>query len=32
MCLTLDQIKAILKKREKYGDGSYRTFIVQAYI
>ena len=32
MCLTLDQIKAILKKRERYGDGSYRTFIVQAYI
>lgn len=32
MCLTLEQIKAILKKRERYGDGSYRTFIVQAYI
>ncbi len=32
MCLTLDQIKAILKKKERYGDGSYRTFIVQAYI
>jgi hypothetical protein len=32
MCLTLDDIKAVLKKREVYKDGSYRTYIVQAYI
>jgi hypothetical protein len=32
MCLSLEEIKAILKKKEKYQDGSYRTFIVQAYI
>lgn len=32
MCLTLDQIKAILKKRDRYPDGSYRTYIVQSYI
>lgn len=32
MCLTLEEIKAVLKKREKYHDGSYRTYIVQAYI
>jgi tubulin---tyrosine ligase len=32
MCLSLEDIKNILKKREKYFDGSCRTYIVQAYI
>lgn len=32
MCLTLEEIKAVLKKREVYKDGTYRTYIVQAYI
>ena len=32
MCLNLEDIKAIIKKREKYHDGTYRTHIVQAYI
>lgn len=32
MCLNLDEIKAIVKKRDKYNDGTYRTHIIQAYI
>ena len=32
VCLTLDSIKNILKKREKQYDGSYRTYIIQKYI
>lgn len=32
MCLNLDDIKTILKKRERYHDGTFRTHIVQAYI
>ena len=32
MCLSLDEIKKVLKKRDRYQDGTYRTYIVQAYI
>ena len=32
VCLTLDAIKNILKKKEKYNDGSQRTYIIQKYI
>jgi hypothetical protein len=32
MCLNLQEIKAVLKQRDRYSDGSYRTHIVQAYI
>ena len=32
VCKTLDEIKSIIKQREKCVDGSYRTYIVQAYI
>jgi tubulin--tyrosine ligase len=32
MCLTLEEIKNVLKQRERYYDGTYRTHIVQAYI
>ena len=32
MCLSLEDIKKVLKEREKYADGTYRTYIVQAYI
>ena len=32
VCLNLEEIKAILKKKELYSDGSYRTWIVQSYI
>lgn len=32
VCLTLDEIKKILKHKHKNGDGSNRTYIVQKYI
>lgn len=32
VCLTLDAVKNILKKREMQNDGSYRTYIIQKYI
>ena len=32
MCLTLEEIKNIIKKKEKYSDGSPKTYIVQSYI
>lgn len=32
MCLTLEEIKNVLKNKERYNDGTYRTYIVQAYI
>ena len=32
MCLSLDDIKSVLKQKEIYSDGSYRTYILQSYI
>ena len=32
VCLSLEEIKGILKKKEIYSDGTYRTWIVQGYI
>jgi tubulin--tyrosine ligase len=32
VCLTLEEIKNIIKKKEKYSDGSPKTYIVQSYI
>lgn len=32
MCLNLEEIKTILKRKEMYADGTYRTYIVQTYI
>ena len=32
VCKTLDEIKSIIKQKEKCVDGTNRTYIVQAYI
>ena len=32
VCKTLDEIKSIIKQKEKCIDGTNRTYIVQAYI
>lgn len=32
VCLNLEEIKTILKRKEMYADGTYRTYIVQTYI
>jgi hypothetical protein len=32
VCLTLEEIRTAVRSRESYGDGTYRTYIVQAYI
>lgn len=32
MCLSLEEIKAIVKQKQIYSDGSSKTFIIQSYI
>jgi hypothetical protein len=32
VCLDLNEIKTILKKKEKHNDGTYKTYILQKYI
>ncbi len=32
VCLNLNEVKAILKKKEKHNDGTYKTYILQKYI
>jgi tubulin---tyrosine ligase len=32
VCLQLSELKAILRRKEKHGDGTYKTYILQKYI
>lgn len=32
VCLDLNEIKAMLKRKDKHDDGTYKTYILQKYI